>query len=65
MSKPVRAARSNRLGGLQYSGTNSGSVSPIGMVNTLDHSMARRYRGRPTNSANQGNRNAEAQTSQT
>ena len=42
MSKPVLLARSNTLGGLQYSGTNSGSVKPKGVVNTLAQRIARR-----------------------
>ncbi len=65
MSKPVRVARSNRLGGDQYSGTNSGSVSPNGVVNTLAHHIARRCAGNAIHSAAQGSRKALAQKSQT
>lgn len=45
MSKPVRCARSNRLGGSQYSGTKSGSVRPKGAVNAAAQRMARRWAG--------------------
>ena len=45
MSKPVFCARSNRLGGFQYSGTNNGSVSPNGVVKTLAQSMDLRCEG--------------------
>jgi hypothetical protein len=34
------------LGGLQYSGTNNGSVNPNGVVKTLAHTMARRCAGK-------------------
>src|SRR3990167_3331022 len=35
ISKPVIAARLNKEGGFQYSGTNKGSVSPKGIVKRL------------------------------
>src|SRR3989344_6097974 len=40
MSKPVLAARLNKEGGLQYSGTNRGSVKPKGIVNALTTSIS-------------------------
>ena len=40
MSKPVFKARLNKEGGLQYSGTNKGSVSPNGIVRTLTISIS-------------------------
>jgi len=64
ISKPVRWARSNRLGGFQYSGTNRGSVRPKGAVSTLDQSMRRRSAGRATNSNAQGTKKAADQISQ-
>ena len=65
MSKPVRFARSNKLGGFQYAGTNKNSVRPKGAVNTLAHSMGRRNVGHARNSAAQGSRNALAHMSHT
>ena len=41
MSNPVRHARSNRLGGHQYSGTNRGSVTANGAVKRLAQTIAR------------------------
>jgi hypothetical protein len=46
ISKPVLWARSKRLGGFQYAGTNKGSVRPNGIVNRLAHSMGFRWRGK-------------------
>jgi hypothetical protein len=46
MSKPVLCAKSNKLGGSQYVGTNKGSVRPKGIVNRLAHSMTFRWRGK-------------------
>ena len=65
MSKPVRFARSKRLGGLQYSGTKSGSVSPNGAVNRLAQIISLRYSGNRQYSSAQGTRNALDHTSQT
>src|SRR5574338_1000266 len=65
ISKPVVRARSNRLGGLQYSGTKSGSVRPNGVVNTLAQSMALRWRGNAAYAASHGTRNTIDQTSHT
>jgi hypothetical protein len=42
ISNPVRCARSKRLGGFQYRGTKSGSVSPNGIVNALAQSITAR-----------------------
>ena len=65
MSKPVRCANSNRLGGLQYSGTNTGSVNLNGAMNTLDHRIATRCRGNGAYSGTRGSKNALDQTSHT
>ncbi len=65
MSNPVVRARSNRLGGLQYSGTKSGSVRPNGVVNRLAHHIALRWRGNAAYATSHGARNALDQTSQT
>jgi hypothetical protein len=40
ISNPVFSARLNREGGVQYSGTKSGSVSPIGIVHRLTFNIS-------------------------
>src|SRR3546814_2768073 len=65
MSNPVVCARSNRLGGFQYSGTKSGSVRPNGVVNRLAHHIVLRCCGNAAYAASHGARNALDQTSQT
>ncbi len=57
MSKPVRCANSNRLGGFQYSGTKMGSVRPNTAVTRLTRHITGRNRGLVTYSASQGRRN--------
>ena len=51
MSKPVRCARSNKLGGFQYSGTSNRWVKPNGAVSAPAQIMVRRNAAYPTNSA--------------
>src|SRR3546814_7246405 len=65
MSNPVVCAKSNRLGGFQYSGTKSGSVRPNGVVNRLAHHIVLRCCGNAAYAASHGARNALDQTSQT
>ena len=65
MSKPVRCARSNKLGGFQYLGTNQSSVKPNGAVSALAKSMDPRNVGAATNSAAQGAGKALAHMSHT
>src|SRR5665213_2000071 len=65
MSKPVRCARSNRLGGFQYLGTNASSVKPNGAVSTLAQNIGTRSVGLATNSTPQGTRKELAQMSHT
>jgi hypothetical protein len=65
MSKPVRCARLNKLGGFQYAGTNTNSVKPSGAVNALAQSMGWRNVGLATNSAVQGSKKTLAHMSQT
>ena len=57
ISNPVVCAKSNRLGGFQYSGTNSGSVRPNGIVNRLAHRIALRWLGNALYAASHGTRN--------
>jgi hypothetical protein len=58
ISKPVRLARSNRLGGDQYAGTNNGSVRPKGIVSKLARSIKLRCVGKLQCRSAHGMRNA-------
>ena len=65
MSKPVRCASSNSVGGFQYSGTNKGSVRPSKLVAALTSIIWRRNPICAMYNSAQGTRNALAQKNQT